>query len=89
MFLNGDEIDGLDERGNRVTDDSFCLMFNAHYEKLDFTIPDATFGAGWEVVFDTADGVLERRQSHADAMKPGDKVTIEDRSIVVLRRTEV
>lgn len=86
VFLNGDEIDGLDERGVRITDDSFLLMFNAHYEKLDFTMPNANFGSSWEVVFDTADGVLERRQAHGDAMKPGDKVTIEDRSVVVLRR---
>jgi isoamylase len=87
VFLNGDEIDGLDERGDRVTDDSFMLMFNAHYDKLDFTMPNANFGAGWEVVFDTSEGVLERRQNEGDVLKPGDKLTIENRSMVVLRRT--
>ena len=30
VFLNGDGIRGRDQRGQRITDDSFLLLFNAH-----------------------------------------------------------
>jgi glycogen operon protein len=44
VFLNGDELHQLDEDGKRVRDASFLLLFNAHYEPLDFTLPSASFG---------------------------------------------
>ena len=86
VFLNGDEIDGLDERGERILDDSFLMMFNAHYGELEFSIPDAHFGEAWEVVFNTDDGIFERRQNNGNTLKPGDKITLVDRSLLVLRR---
>ena len=39
VYLNGHGIPDLDERGQRVTDDSFVLCFNAHYEPIDFVLP--------------------------------------------------
>ncbi len=88
IFLNGDQIEGLDERGDRVLDDSFLVMFNAHYGSLSFSIPDDRFGMQWEVMFDTAVGVFERRQGSGTTLKPGDQIELEDRSLVLLRRVE-
>ena len=34
-FLNGEGISEADTRGERVTDDSFLLCFNAHYEDIE------------------------------------------------------
>ena len=42
-FLNGQGIPDLDVRGQRVTDDSFVLCFNAHHELIDFKLPPADF----------------------------------------------
>ena len=39
VYLNGQGIPDLDERGQRVTDDSFVLCFNAHHEPIDFALP--------------------------------------------------
>ena len=39
VYLNGDGIPDLDVRGQRVTDDSFLLWFNAHHEPIDFALP--------------------------------------------------
>ena len=39
VFLNGDAIAEPDGRGERVTDDSFLLLFNGHHEDMDFTVP--------------------------------------------------
>ena len=55
VFLNGDAIHEPDPRGQRIVDDSFLICFNAHYEAIDFTIPTADYGAGWQLVVDTTD----------------------------------
>ncbi|MGH9035231.1 MAG: glycogen debranching protein GlgX, partial [Acidimicrobiia bacterium] len=53
VFLNGDAIPDPDPRGDRITDDSFLLCFNAHHEPLKFTVPKGKFGERWVVVLDT------------------------------------
>ncbi|MDQ1504614.1 MAG: isoamylase, partial [Actinomycetota bacterium] len=55
MFLNGDAIPDPDLRGEKITDDSFLVLFNAHYEPLPFTIPARDWGDHWVVVLDTDD----------------------------------
>jgi len=55
MFLNGDAIPDPDLRGEKVTDDSFLVLFNAHHEPLPFTIPNRDWGDHWVVVLDTDD----------------------------------
>ena len=41
--------------GQRVRDDSFILMFNAHYEDIEFTLLPQEFGSSWEVLIDTTE----------------------------------
>ena len=53
MFLNGDGL-APDERGRRVTDTSFLLLFNAHTEAVTFTLPGKPFGTRWRPALDTA-----------------------------------
>jgi glycogen operon protein len=55
VFLNGDAIPDPDPRGEKITDDSFLVLFNAHYERLPFTIPNRDWGDHWVVVLDTDD----------------------------------
>ena len=54
VFLNGQAIPELDRRGNRIVDDSFLVLFNAHYEAIDFQVPDVSYGPAWDTVLDTA-----------------------------------
>ena len=64
VFLNGDAIPTPNERGERVVDDSFYIMFNAHHESLDFKLPPKALGARWTQVLDTfesADELSEER----------------------------
>ena len=60
VFLNGDAISEPDPRGGKITDAKFLLLFNAHSNPLTFTLPEAGYAAGWEVVIDTASGVPGR-----------------------------
>ncbi|GAC1325322.1 MAG: glycogen debranching protein GlgX [Mycobacteriales bacterium] len=82
VFLNGEGIPTPDQRGERVVDDSFLLMFNAHHEGILFTLPPAEFGESWESVLDTAAPMVENER----AAKPGHELHVEARSIVVLRK---
>ncbi|MGH8869340.1 MAG: glycogen debranching protein GlgX [Actinomycetes bacterium] len=81
VFLNGDAISEPGLRGERVVDDSFLLLFNAHHEDMPFTMP-STFGQSWEIVLDTATAYLEDRPT----VKADDELQVEARSLVVLRR---
>ena len=47
VFLNGQEIADRTPRGEPIEDDSFLLLFNAHYEDVTFTLPARRFGAEW------------------------------------------
>ena len=86
VHLDGEAIAEPDSRGQRVVDDSFLLMFNAHFEDIDFTVPNADFGNEWEIIIDTT-GPLGYREG-ANAVQPGATVTVGQRSTVVLRRTQ-
>lgn len=88
IFINGEQIHGFDERGDRISDNSFLILLNAHWEPLEFVVPEARFGEQWELVFDTAIGSFERRSAHSRTYKTGETVALEDRSMVLLRRID-
>ena len=55
VFLNGAAINELDDAGKPIEGDSFILIFNAHHEAIDFTLPGADLGQRWTTVVDTAE----------------------------------
>ena len=80
LFLNGEAIADRDRRGQRVTDDSFLLLFNAHHRAIKWTLP-RQWAEWWEPIFDTS--ALGRRRK---AIKCGQARLVAGRSVVVLRR---
>jgi len=82
VFLNGEAISEPDQRGQRVRDGSFLLLFNASEQDLEFTVPSARYGQIWEKVLDTA----PEEPGNAAAVKPGDPLTLRSRSIQLLHR---
>jgi isoamylase len=83
MLLNGDELPDPGPRGERIHDDTFLLLFNAHSDEVPFVLPTAAWGPGWTVVIDTSDPQLE---DGARAHKAGEEIDLESRSLVVLQR---
>ncbi len=69
VYLNGQALQELDVRGQRLVDSSFYLMFNAHYEPLTFTIPQG-LGAKWVKVLDTQEGAPKHAQIPTDLGVP-------------------
>ncbi|WP_066526231.1 glycogen debranching protein GlgX [Corynebacterium bouchesdurhonense] len=86
VYLNGEAITETDRRGRRVTDDSFILMFNAHFEDIEFTVPPAEFGARWEVLVDTTEPL--GYPSEAVSLAAGDTTVVPARSTLVLKQAE-
>ena len=84
VFLNGNGIRGRDERGQVVWDDNFLLLFNAHDDVIEFTVPGAEYGREWTVVVDTAAEVLR-----ADTVAAGDPVPVPSKAMVVLQTPRV
>ncbi|WP_370415512.1 glycogen debranching protein GlgX [Streptomyces fradiae] len=84
VFLNGNAISEPGPQGERISDDSFLLMFNASSQELEFEVPDS-HGECWKVVVDT---------SHPEGMPPqegprmaaGERVTLAPLTLTVLRR---
>ncbi len=84
VFLNGEGIHYLDARGQRVRDDSFYVIFNAHSEPMTFTLPDERWGRRWTKVIDTA---ADDEPSTAE-VKAGDTLEVDSRSVVLLLRVD-
>ncbi|MER8003521.1 MULTISPECIES: glycogen debranching protein GlgX [unclassified Streptomyces] len=84
VFLNGQAISEPGPRGERISDDSFLLMFNASAEELEFVVP-ADIGHEWQVVVDTArpEGVPPGQGEKADG---GERLKMTGRSMTVLMR---
>ncbi|WP_181958337.1 glycogen debranching protein GlgX [Nonomuraea deserti] len=81
VFLNGDAITEPDRRGRPIRDDSFLLLFNAHHDTIQFTIPK-DYGEMWHTEIDTAMPI----NVGARMCRAGEAVAVPGRSVRVLRR---
>ena len=84
VFLNGDALPWQDAAGHPVRGDSFFLLFNAHCEPIEFTIPAEEWGREWSTVIDTAIAGGSSRPVRS----PVTVSRMLDRSFILLRRTD-
>jgi isoamylase len=78
--LNGDAIDELNERGERIVGDTLLLLLNADGAPVAFALPTTTPTERWETLLDTADPWLPARR-----LRAGDRYQLQGRSMAVLR----
>jgi glycogen operon protein len=89
VFLNGDAIASTDMYGDRVTDDSFYFIFNAHHDPLQFTMPEARFGQNWVKLIDTNDPPRRRdRRGPQQEVAAGGKIEVGPRSLILLQKVD-
>ena len=81
VFLNGDALPDPDRRGHRISDDSFLLLFTAHYEDVTFVLPGGPWGEQWLLDFDTAVVPVPSGPQSA-----GTKVLVAARDLQIYRR---
>ena len=80
IYLNGKGIHTLSAKGQPIVDDSFYIIFNAHHESLAYSLPLAKYGKEWRKILDTFEGLVDEGQTY----QPGEKITVEGRSIILL-----
>ena len=83
VYLNGLGIPDLDARGQRVTDNSFFLCFNAHDGQIEFSLPPEEFGRAWVPVVDTA--TATPNSEDRESIQAGGTVQVGPRTMVVLQ----
>ncbi len=87
VYLAGSALAESDARGQRVVDDDFVVLFNAHHDSVPFRLPANTLapqGDGqWHAIVDTAreDGLAPDGMFDAEKMYP-----LEGRSLALLMR---
>ena len=79
VFLNGDELRTETRSGEEVRDDSFLVLFNAFFDDITFRLPARRLGLRWELELQTG-------RFDGGRLAPGAEVSVEARSLVVLRR---
>ncbi len=84
VFLNGSAIPTPDSHGEPIVDDSFYLLFNAHYEPLTFKLPTGAWGDRWVKVIDTSHPIPDLREGAE--LHAGDDIKLPSHSMVVLRK---
>jgi glycogen operon protein len=80
MFIDGRALPDTDRRGQRLTDDHFLLLFNAHHEDLGFLLPDLGAGLSWRVCIDT----FSVGAGLCPALSGGSRYPLRARSVAVL-----
>lgn len=81
VYLNGKGIHWPGYHGEHIEDDSFYIIFNAHYEPVQYQFPVAKYGISWIKILDTDDGFC----GEGDTYDAGKSIEIKGRSMVVLK----
>jgi isoamylase len=84
-FLNGDELQETTFDGQPILDDSFLLLFNAHFEDVEFKLPNHSFGSEWLVALNTGDPA-EGATSTPRRFAARGVLDVTARSVTLLRR---
>jgi isoamylase len=85
VYYNGQGIRSTDEKGKRITDDSFYVIFNAHFEPLDFHLPRGEWSSQWLKVLDTQQSRIDEKGIDGRQYLGGETILVEGRSVVVLK----
>jgi glycogen operon protein len=78
--LNGDAINELDERGERIVGATLVMLLNAGAELISFVLPVTTAVERWVTLLDTADPWQPPR-----TLRGGERYQLQSRSMAVLR----
>jgi glycogen operon protein len=83
LRLAGDAIEELDDRGNRIVDDTLLILLNAHHEAVPFILPAHRRKVRWQVLLDTSEATLSKTNHRS--IRGGEAYELKGRSLVLLR----
>jgi glycogen operon protein len=67
-------------RGERIIDDSFYIIFNAHYEPVTYKLPKKKYGCQWTRILDTSQGNMGQHET----FEAGSEIQAPGRSVLIL-----
>jgi isoamylase len=82
IFLNGLGLHSVNAEGNKVIDDSFYIIFNAHDQPLSYKLPANEYAKDWELLIDSHKNPNEEVKGK---FKAEDTIQVEGRSVVLLQ----
>ncbi len=80
--LAGDAIESVDDRGNRLKDDTLLILLNAGSESVDFVLPTHQPESRWELILDTREA---KGQPHLPGVPGGKSFELAAHSFSLLR----
>ena len=83
MYLAGDAIGEISERGVPVRDNDFLLLINAHHETIPFQVPGFRGRVRWQIAIDTTDPEMQSAEKH---YARGSVFPLQGRSLVLLQQ---
>ncbi|MBN1306420.1 MAG: glycogen debranching protein GlgX [Chitinispirillaceae bacterium] len=84
MMLVGDAIPDLDSNGEKIIDDSFLILLNAHWEPIEFKLPKS-LKSGWVPILDTTVAGSSLPDQEAP---PSASCRLEGRSLALFRLSD-
>jgi len=83
LRLVGDAIPEVDDRGDRIVDDTLLVLINAHWEPLPFVLPAHKSGVRWRPLVDTREAA--GRVAARASLKGGRSYDLQARSVAIFR----
>ena len=83
VYMNGHGLRTLDSKGNRILDDDFYVIFNAHHAELTYRLPPEKYGEAWIRVLDTHENYI---CDDGPVHKASELVSVKGRSVVLLKQ---
>ena len=80
--LAGDIMSEVDDRGEPIFGDTLLLLINAHWETIDFTLPQTKPEHSWQTMVDTV-----KSEAPPRVMTGGELYSLHGRSLALLRTT--
>jgi len=87
VFINGRGMRSRTPLGERVTDDSFYIIFNAYHGYIDYKLPEEEYAKTWTKILDTSKNLLILDGDEGQIYHAGDTITVHDNSIILLHHT--
>jgi glycogen operon protein len=81
--MNGHGLRTVDEKGQKITDDSFYIIFNAYEGDLDYKLPSDKYGDEWIRILDTHENYISEDGERYGA---DEIVKVHGRSVVLLKQ---
>ena len=85
VYLAGGKMIETDDHGKRLKDDNLLLIINAHYEAIDFSLPEFDKHHYWDVLLNTLDVIAVPKTVRCQA---GQTFSIGGRTLVLLKQVQ-